>query len=261
MNEHQEQMEFFYEMLDASLPRLGPGDDASTTKALGMILASRTAGEDTEQETAYRILDLGCGNGAQTLQLAMNTDGRILAVDNYQPYLDELNSRAKTAGVSEKIQTCLGDMRNLRLDEVTFDLIWSEGALYVMGFPNGLESCFRLLAPGGAVAVTELCWLRHDAPDECQRFFESGYPAMVDVDTNLAAIKACGYDLLGHFTLPESTWLELYYKPLEVRLSDFRGRCAADPDKLEMIEWVQSEIDLFRKYSSFYGYVFYMMRR
>jgi SAM-dependent methyltransferase len=195
------------------------------------------------------------------MQLGLNADGTILAVDNYQPYLDELNRRAEIMGVSEKIQTCLGDMHNLKLDAGAFDLIWSEGALYIMGFRNGLESCFRLLAPGGSVAVTELCCLRHDTPDECRRFFESEYPGMVDVDTNLATIKACGYDLLGHFTLPESSWWEPYYEPLEVRLSNFRRQCAADPEKLKIIEWVQSEIDLYREYSSYYGYVFYMMQR
>lgn len=260
MNE-QEQMEFFYEIFDASLPRLGPGDDASTTKALRTIIATRAVRGDRKEETEYLILDLGCGNGAQAMQLAMIADGTILAVDNCQSYLDELNRRAKTMAVSEKMRTCLGDMHNLKLDEGTFDLIWSEGALYIMGFRNGLESCFRLLAPGGAIAVTELCWLRPDAPDECQRFFESEYPVMVDVDTNLATIAACGYELLGHFTLPETSWWEQYYIPLEGRLSDFRGLCAADPEKLEIVEWVQSEIGLYRKYSSYYGYVFFMMQR
>jgi len=38
MDEH-EQHEFFYEIFDASLPRLGPGDDASTKRALDSLLS------------------------------------------------------------------------------------------------------------------------------------------------------------------------------------------------------------------------------
>ncbi len=31
-------------------------------------------------------------------------------------------------------------------------------------------------------------------------------------------IRACDYEVLGHFTLPESAWWEPYYQPLEERL-------------------------------------------
>ena len=69
--DEQEQMQFFYEIFDASLPRLGPGDDASTRKALDMLLTTRPQRKDAK----LRILDIGCGNGAQTIQLAKYADG------------------------------------------------------------------------------------------------------------------------------------------------------------------------------------------
>jgi hypothetical protein len=115
--------------------------------------------------------------------------------------------------------------------------------------------------PGGWLAVTELCWLRPDAPTECRAFFESEYPAIVDVETNLVMIKECGYEVIGQFTLPESAWWETYYQPLEMRLQEFRREYAADPEWLEIIEWVQSEIDMYRKYSRYYGYEFFIMQR
>jgi SAM-dependent methyltransferase len=256
-----QQMQVFYEIFDASLPRLGPGDDASTRRALSTLLSAKTKGTDAPGTARLRVLDIGCGVGAQTIQLAKHTDGTILAVDNHQPFLDELQRRAESEGVSKQIEPCLRDMCALGMEEASLDLIWSEGSLYIMGFREGLAACHALLAPGGSLAVTELCWLRPDPPLECRQFFSSEYPAIADIDTNLAAIKTSGYEVIGHFTLPESAWLDPYYLPLEDRLPSFRERYKTDPDKLGVVESVQTEIDLYRKYSSFYGYVFYLMQR
>jgi cyclopropane fatty-acyl-phospholipid synthase-like methyltransferase len=268
--DQQEQMEFFFEIFDASLPRLGPGDDASTTKALQALFSEKPLRKDAPGSVKLRVLDIGCGNGAQTLQLAKHLDGTILAVDNHQPFLDELNRRAEAAGLSKKIQTCLKDMRDLTRDEGRFDLIWSEGALNLMGyaegvlnpagFRDGLALCHRLLTPSGLLAVTELCWLRPDPPSECQQFFSTAYPAMAAVDANLSLIKSCGFEVIGHFTLPESAWWEQYLHPQEERLRSFRERYAADQEKLDFVESVQMEIDIYRKHSSYYGYVFFLMQ-
>ena len=260
MNDN-EQMEFFYDIFDASLPRLGPGDDLSTKKALNKLLSAKSQCMDAPSSGKLRILDIGCGNGAQTIQLAKHIDGTILAVDNHQPFLDELQRRAEAEGVFDKIELYLKDMSDLGLDEGSFDLIWSEGALYSMNFRKGLTVCYSLLAPGGLMAVTELTWFRPDPPEECRQFFANEYPEMVDIDTNLANIKSCGYKVLGHFTLPESTWLKSYYNPLEERLQIFRKKYATDPERIEMIDSIQMEIEIYRRHSSYYGYVFYLMQR
>ena len=84
------QMAFLYEIFDAGLPRLGPGDAHTTRKALDMLLAKSLKPAAGSASAGMRVLDLGCGNGAQTIALAQAIAGTILAVDNHQPFLDEL---------------------------------------------------------------------------------------------------------------------------------------------------------------------------
>ena len=260
MNE-QEQMQFFHEMFHFSLARLGPGTEASTLRALRTVLAASPPPGPTSGHVWPRLLDLGCGTGAQTLVLAGHLDGEILAIDNHQPFLDAARRRVETKGLAGKVTFRLQDMRTAEFGEDAFDVIWSEGAIFCMGFLEGLQKCRHWLAPGGFFALTELCWLKANPPAECRGFFESVYPVMTDIEGNLSAMKASGYTVLDHFVMAESGWTDEFYNPLEERLNVLRSRFAEDSERLGMIQSIQKEIDMYRKYSEYYGYVFCVMRR
>lgn len=259
--DEQERMRFFYDIFDSSLPRLGPGDDFSTRKALRMALSAKYRGDKRAEAGRLRALDIGCGNGAQTLVLAREVDGIITAVDNHQPFLDELQRRAEVAGVSDKIRPLLQDMRDVVKGKEPFDLIWSEGALYIMGFREGLAACRDLLVSDGMLCASEICWFKPDPPAECVQFFADECPAMVDLEMDLTIIKDCGYKILGRFNLPESAWWESYYRPLERRLELFREAHATDPERIGIIESIQAEVEIYRRYSDYYGYTFFVLQR
>ena len=88
-------MNAFLELF-SGLPRLAPGSDASSRKALGL------AGDLPPQP---RILDLGCGTGRSSILLAEETGGSVVAVDLHPPFLSELEAAAAKAGLSDRIQT------------------------------------------------------------------------------------------------------------------------------------------------------------
>ena len=241
----------FFE-IHSDLPREGPGDEASMARALDLI-GAMPAGSD--------ILDVGCGPGAQTLALARLTGSPVTAVDNHAPFLDDLRGRAARAGLTERVRIVRASMFDLPFAQASFDLIWSEGAIYQMGFDNGLRKWRRFLRPDGWIAVTEVAWLRDDPPEELVSFWQAGYPGIRSVSENLAAIRAEGYEPAGHFVLPESSWWDSYYSPILRKLPRLRDKYRDDPEALAVLDQETVEIDVFRKYSAFYGYVFFVMKR
>ncbi len=151
----------FFEIFEL-LPRQGPGDDASTKKAFQKL---------TELPKSPEILDIGCGVGKQTLDLAKLTSGKITALDNHYPFIEILKRNISQAGYSSRVKCVVGDMASMDFVDKSFDLIWSEGSVFIMGFENALKSWRRLLRPGGYMAVSELVWFKEDAPKEIKDFF------------------------------------------------------------------------------------------
>ena len=238
--------------LHEGLDRLGPGDDLSTLRALRLC---------TELPPRPDILDIGCGTGAQTLTLAKNTDGMITATDLVPSMLSAVTERVAASGLQSRVTTLAADMRSLPFADGEFDLLWSEGALYIIGFDAGLATWRRLLKPHGYLVVSEASWFRPSPPAELAEFWAQGYPGMRSVQANAAAAKAVGWEVTATFHLPEASWIEGYYAPLRERLTEFRRRHADDQEALGVAEETEREMELFEAYSNDYGYAFYVLRR
>ncbi|MBN2213342.1 MAG: class I SAM-dependent methyltransferase [Bacteroidales bacterium] len=242
--------ELFYEIF-TELPRQGPGDHDSTIKALRAI---------PELPAAVRVLDVGCGTGNQTIDLAGEINGKIVAIDNYQPFLDRLEYNAAKHGLSDKIEIRLEDMFNLHFKEESFDIIWSEGAVYILGLEKALKQWKKFIKPQGYVVVSEFNWLVEEPPGEVYDYFMQESVHATDKEGSRNIISNAGYALITDFMIPKDDWYEFYNK-LEEVLVLFRDIKADDRSALGVIGSFQYEIDLFRKYPGTYGYVFYIMQK
>jgi ubiquinone/menaquinone biosynthesis C-methylase UbiE len=242
---------FMYEFFEA-LPRQGPGDRDSTRKAFRMV-------EGLPQKP--EILDVGCGTGKQTLDLASLTPGRITAVDNHEPFLERIRENALKSDLSAEVCPVLGDMARLDFPPASFDLIWCEAAAYIIGFRKALEDWKPLLRKGGSVVVSDLVWFRKDPPREASEFWWEEYPAMRYFEDHFEAVKETGYDLTGYFRLPDRSWWTDYYGPMEEKISRERKDQTDDSDRREFFRSLEAELDMHRKYREYYGYMFFVMRK
>ncbi|XHH09306.1 MAG: class I SAM-dependent methyltransferase [Candidatus Bathyarchaeia archaeon] len=243
--------QYFFE-IHSNLPREGPGDNKSTRRAYRML---------TDLPEKPRLLDIGCGPGMQTIELAKISNAQITAVDNHQPFLEELTKHAKAEGVAEKIKVAKGDMTCLGFEDNSFDVLWCEGAIFIIGFEKGLREWRRFLSEKGYLAVSELCWLDPNPPKEVKDYVTMMYPPVKTVKENLQIIKDCGYKIVGYFVLPESSWWEHYYLPISAKLPALKTKYKGNGEALAVINAEEQEIEMFRRHSKHYGYVFYVMQK
>lgn len=246
--------QLFYELFEEA-PRQGPGSFATTKQALELCRGL------PEQP---RILDIGCGVGAQTLALARLTRGEIVAVDNHAPMLERLRANAAANRVSARIRPLLGDMRDLAALDLPlggFDLIWSEGAVYIMGFTNGMRAWRPYLRPGGCLAVSDMVWLRPDAPEACRNYLLPMLPDLADREAQRNSARAAGYEVLGDFPLPKECWTENFYVPLAERMTPMRTKYPNNPECEAVLDSLRIEMEMYANYGDYYGYQFLVLRR
>lgn len=239
-------MDIFYEIYSA-LSLQAPGSKYSTTKAFQMM------GAIPKQPL---ILDIGCGSGRQKVDIAKLSNGHIIAIDNFEPFFDAVMKRAKEAKLENNIECVKADMKHLAFENEHFDIIWSEGAIYIMGFEKGLANWKKLLKPGGYLAVTEVAWKTNTPPKAIHDYWMANYPAIQTGDDNLRTIENAGYTLINSFFLPNSDW-EDYYQELEKRMELYEDH----PEAKNVITEARQEIQMFREYKDFYGYEYYIMRK
>lgn len=233
--------------------RQGPGGEAETR------LAIRLAGLDPS--APLEIADIGCGTGSASLLLAAELNARVTAVDLAPEFIEKLRKNASEMGLGDRISPRVASMDALPFDDEAFDAIWSEGAVYNIGFERGVRAWRRYLKPGGVLAVSEVTWLTDQRPEALQAFWEAAYPEIGTAAAKLSVLERAGYTPVGYFVLPGRCWLDHYYGPLEQRFDGFLERHAHSAGARTLVQAEREEIALYRKHGRHFGYGFYVARK
>ncbi|HEX5760289.1 MAG TPA: class I SAM-dependent methyltransferase [Thermoanaerobaculia bacterium] len=99
-----------------------------------------------------RVLDFGCGGGAQVVALARAGAARVVGLEIKPEHVAEARRRADAAGVDGRVEirSALGPA-----DAGRFDLVLSQNAMEHFDDPRAvLADMTRALAPGGSILVT-----------------------------------------------------------------------------------------------------------
>jgi ubiquinone/menaquinone biosynthesis C-methylase UbiE len=233
--------------------RQGPGGDAETEMALALSMADRSA--------PLKIADIGCGTGASTLLLARLLNAQITAVDFLQEFLEVLEGKARKMGLSEKITTLSCSMQNLPFEDDEYDVIWSEGAIYNIGFKRGVKDWGRYLKVGGLLVVSEITWITGRRPSELQKYWDDEYPEIDVASSKFGVLEKNGYSPIGYFVLPEHCWLENYYRPMQNSFKDFLNRNGNSEEARAIVQAENREIKLYENYKTHYSYGVYIARK
>ena len=233
--------------------RQGPGGDSETLKAMELAMLSPSE--------PLKIADIGCGTGASTMLLARELNAQVTAVDFLHEFIDVLKTRAESEGLINKINPIVASMDELPFDDEEYDVIWSEGAIYNMGFKKGVGDWRRYLKPGGFLVVSEITWTTSERPIELQNYWESEYPEIGTASSKISVLEKSGYSPAAYFILPDHCWIDNYYRPIQNSFPEFLSRNANSEEAQAIVEAEKKEISLYEEYKNYFSYGVYIAKK
>ena len=254
-NENKSIHEFDLELICdyySNLERQGPGSPEVTIKALSFI--------DNLHDRSL-IADIGCGTGGQTMVLAQHAPGHITGIDLFPIFIDLFNRNAEKLNLQDRVKGRVDSMDDLPYRDEELDLMWSEGAIYNIGFERGLNEWWKFLKTGGYVAVSEVSWFTEERPSEIEAFWLDAYPEIDTIPNKVARMQKAGYVPIASFILPETCWTEHFYAPQVNVQKVFLEKKAGNDSAAEFIANQRHEARLYDKYKEYYGYVFYIGKK
>jgi ubiquinone/menaquinone biosynthesis C-methylase UbiE len=187
-----------------------------------------------------RILDIGCGSGVPTIELAKLSGGEVTGIDTDQSCIEEFNRKIKEENLGSRVKALNLSLSEVEFPDETFDVVWSEGVIGNIGFEASLKEWQRLLKHNGYLVIHYQTSRVADA---------------------LPRIPQHGYSLADTVQLPEDAWWTEFYKPLEEKMSALLHQYRNNSDALNLLKQYKGEMDMVKKNPSSFSAAFYIMKK
>ena len=186
------------------------------------------------------VLDIGCATGVVTLELARLSKGRVVGIDIDPAALQTLRCSIERTDLGNRVSAVRCSMCDTPFAAHSFDIIWSEGSIHVIGFEQGLTQWHRFIRPKGFLVI---------------------HATLTDIRERIRKIPECGYCLLENFMVPQDAWWDGYYGPLERRIGEIYRDYRQDASVLSVVRKIQREIEEFMSTPEYQGSVFYVCQK
>ena len=186
------------------------------------------------------ILDIGCGSGVPTLELARLSKGKIIGIDIDKNAIDKLNIKIKVNNLQERVKVYKNSLFNIKFPSETFDIIWAEGALAPIGFEEALKQWKKFIKPEGFMV------LHDDIKDKTKK---------------MELIPKQVFELIDYFQLPDDAWWINYYGPLEKQIEKVLTINKNHPQVLKAIKSYQDEVMACKKKPEDFRSIFYVLKK
>jgi len=186
-----------------------------------------------------RILDIGCGSGTPSIELAMLSDGEIVGIDIDQEALDKFTKKIEKEGLSDRIKALNQSIYNTTFPDESFDILWDEGAVHIVNPNKSFKECNRILKNKGFFVLGEGNKWLNNVSNKFPKF---------------------GFKLVDKFLLPEEYWWKEYYEILEQRIENL-GKREFTSKELEELKRHKREIEMVKKNPREFDCGFYIFQK
>ncbi len=206
------------------------------------------------------LLDVAAGKGEAACTLAGRFACRILAVDLYDPFIQDAAAKASRRNLHHLVTVLRADGGRLPVRHAIFDAAYCIGGPSIVGPEPCLAELARAVKPGGHVIVSDIAWRRK--PDGALGP-EWGVVAQIEPrlsrDEFVALMAAQGLTVSQVHTHERSAWDE-YFRPMADVAREARD--SSDPEDLALAQEIEGQIALERRaVDAFLDYATFLARK
>jgi len=186
------------------------------------------------------ILDLGCGTGVPTLEMARLTEGKIIAVDTDRECVDWLKEKIKRQNYQDRISVIRKSVLRIDIPEDSFDIILAEGLFNVIGFEKALSRFVKLLKPNGYFMIHDDFRYRAKKQKIIEKY-------------KLLLVKS--------FVLDETVWWNEYCSCLQKKIEEFAKEWGKRVNTNRLFRREKTELEMYRKNPESWRSVYLVLKK